>query len=177
MPLFNSPPPLWGYRTNYWYHPPGISGTALLSSNQLTYAPMLIAVSHTFVGIGIEFTVAGTTNSVTRLGIYADSGGLPGKLILDAGTLPSSCVAAVQTIPITQNLPPGVVWVASAGQGTPGTQPTTRRLALENPILGVSTVLSQFGSGYFETAVSTALPATATPGIETGSAPAVMLQA
>lgn len=180
MPLYNPAPPIWGYQTQYWYHPQGATGaTQTIVQANATYAPIIVPVPRIIDQIGLEFTVAGTTNSVTRLGIYNDLNGLPGSLILDAGTVPSSCTAAVQTISISQALGPGVYWVACVGQGSPGTQPTVRRLGSDNAVVGLSTpsVGTGFVNGYNQTGVTSNLPSSASITSASGGASLVMLRA
>ncbi len=178
MPLYNPAPPTWGLQSTRWYHAQGAAGlTVLQTKDVLTYAPMLIPVPAVFDRIGLEVTVAAASSSYTRLGIYADVNGFPGPLILDAGTIPTSCAAGTSTIAITQALGPGTVWVAGVSQVQAGTQPTERTYHSENILVGMSTVLDQWDSGWQQTNVTGALPASATPATAIGNAAAVMLRA
>ncbi len=179
MPLFNPSPPLWSYKSGYWYHAQGAAGaTQLLVQANVSYSPIIVQQPTVFDQIGLEITTAGTTNSVTRLGIYGDVGGAPGPLILDAGTIPTSCVAQTQTIPISQALGPGVVWVASVGQGTPGTQPTVRRLGTDNSVVGMSSPATGTGfvGGWNQSGVSAGFPANAAVTSVSGGPILVMLR-
>ncbi len=190
MPVWGPPPPpTWGYRSGYWYRAPGANNlTNLVNANELRFAPIAIATTHTFTAIGLEVATSASTGSATRLGIYYDNNGAPGNLLLDAGTIPSSCVAGTGTIAINQSLSPGMYWLASVSQlqststaASVVTQPTVRRLNLDDSIVGMSTPLSQTVTGYIQVGTTGALPNPAVPA--TGSAgdqaniPAVMIQA
>ncbi len=183
MPLFNPSPPLWSYKSQYWYHPQGSAGaTQLIVAGTITFAPLVVPQPMMFDQIGLEVTTAASTNSVTRLGIYGDVSGTPGPLILDAGTIPSSCVAGTSVIPITQGLGPGVFWLAAVGQTQSTstinvvTQPTVRRISTDNSIVGMSSPAVQFAGGWNQTGTTGALPANATVTSISGGPSLVMLR-
>lgn len=89
------------------YFTSGIGATAgaaaETTSDQLYGIPFFVAKTETFdrIAINITFASAGKTS---RLGIYADTGLVaPGRLILDAGTVPHDATG-VQEIVISQTL-------------------------------------------------------------------------
>lgn len=89
--------------------------------NTCYWSPIFIPTTTTFNGIGVStstFTSA-TGTFTARLGIYADSTGVPGALILDAGntaTINASTTSYV--VSISQVLTPGWYWLAVAPQAT-----------------------------------------------------------
>lgn len=80
------------------------------------YVPMPIPRSLTVDRIGVEVTSSATGSPVVRLGIYEDNNGVPGDLILDAGTVDAS-TPAFREITISQALTAGMVWLFCAQQG------------------------------------------------------------
>lgn len=82
--------------------------------------------------LALEVTIIGTAGaSKYRMGIYAsDANGLPGALILDAGTVDTD-VVGVRTLAIGgggQVLDPGIYWLAISPQGAPAAAATVRQL-------------------------------------------------
>lgn len=77
-----------------------------------TFVPNPAGVTAT--SIGIEVTTAGTAGHTVRLGIYLDEDGMPGDLLLDAGTVAvdPGAVPAFQSITISQFLAQGWYWMA-----------------------------------------------------------------
>lgn len=77
----------FGYGTGKYYAPT-IANTSVLSTgttaNRVWYAPFWCQEAHTFTGIGIYQSGSGVTGNA-RFGVFANSGGLPGALVIDAG--------------------------------------------------------------------------------------------
>lgn len=65
----------------------------------------------TLSGVAIKSTQSGGDGSVCRLGVYADSGGLPGALVLDLGTYDTTTVGNVEILCDLQ-LAAGAWWFA-----------------------------------------------------------------
>jgi len=86
--------------------------------------PVAIVQPITITRIGAEINAAGQAGSLLRLGIYNDSNGIPGSLLLDAGTIAGDSAMSVQEITISQALSPGVYWFAAVVQAAASTQPT-----------------------------------------------------
>ena len=125
-------------RSTSWYAPQTAVTTAIMIQGDANYVPVYFDGETTLSAIGLEVTTVGTAGSVVRLGVYQDDGkGVPGSLLLDAGTIDGTTTntGAPQTIS-TPGLVvgPGVVWFAAAGQGSPATQPVVRMTT------GVSTI-------------------------------------
>lgn len=98
----------------------GISVSGIPNS-QLRASPIDIQADLTADRIGIEVTTAHAT-TVTRVGIYADDPdtGLPGALVLDAGTLDVTTTGFKEAT-ISQLLSAGRWWLAAVNQGSSGT--------------------------------------------------------
>lgn len=105
---------LW-YRGNYG--PVGANLSTVL--NRLYAAPFRLNATTTFDRIGIDVATAAGAGGVARLGIYASdaTGGLPGTLILDAGTVAIDSTGG-KTITISQQLTAGMYWLAIINQTT-----------------------------------------------------------
>ena len=93
-----------------WYPKVVTDGAWTMNNGQLTALPFIVNEAHTFVAIGINIGTAGTASSA-RLGVYADNGGTPGALLLDAGTVATTATGAA-TIAISLALTPGTYWLA-----------------------------------------------------------------
>jgi hypothetical protein len=90
------------------------SGTANVASTNVTYyTPIQFSQSVTLdrIAINTNFTGFSGTASV-RLGIFANTNGKPGALILDAGTVAPIATATSYAITISQALSAGIYWVA-----------------------------------------------------------------
>lgn len=93
------------------------SGTALVA-NTIYCMPFNINISTTFTLIGVQVSSSVAATNI-RLGIYDcyNTGGLPGSLILDAGTVDSSSNGE-KTIAISQILH-GKYWLCLISNGAP----------------------------------------------------------
>lgn len=134
--------------------------------------------------IGIEVTaIAGVTaGHTTRLGIRSDNGnGLPGAVVLDAGTVASDAVAQVE-MTISQVLTPGLYWLTGTPQGA-GTQPTYRCLTGTSTSIPVGAgnltqaTASTQHIAFTNTGVTGALPATYTVANTVAAGPVVVVRA
>mgnify|MGYP000553028085 CR=1 FL=1 len=149
--------------------------TTSQTSNRLYMYPFWVHTTTTFDRIAINHaaTSAGAS-SVCRLGIYNDSSGVPGTLLLDAGTVDLSTATAFKTITISQQLTPGLYWLAAVPQITSGTPTFT----CGTPSVGVPSSDTTFNGCKFENSVTSTLPSTATPGAANATNPiAVFMRA
>lgn len=104
------------YRSGFYYGPQTGRTVNGNGADNLTAVPFWVGESWTFDRIACAVTTA-AAGSTVRLGIYADNGqGLPGALVLDAGTVSGEAVAAVEAT-ISQSLAPGWYWLAAVNQG------------------------------------------------------------
>ena len=87
----------------------------IIPEARLIYVPMWLSDSANVDRIAIEVASSASENGVVRLGIYeSNERGLPGNLIVDAGTVNGSIVGVKQAI-INQSLT-GLVWLAVVAQ-------------------------------------------------------------
>jgi hypothetical protein len=91
------------------------------------YQPIMLAVGRTADRIGIEVTTAGTAaTSVHRIGVWADNNGLPGTLLLDAGTVATDSTG-IKEVTISLALASRTIyWLGVAQQGAPASLATLR---------------------------------------------------
>lgn len=151
------------YKTGAYYFPQAGRTTNANGASTMTAVPFWVGKTQAFDRIGCAVTTLDAAASI-RLGIYADTGeGLPGALVVDAGTVSGAAVAAVEAT-ISQTLAPGWYWLAAVNQGG---NPTTRCISIVAPLaIGASTVAeatqSQPVTGVNMTGVTGALPGTFT---------------
>jgi len=99
-------------------------GTAALVAQQARCTEVVLSATATADRIGIEVT-AGGAGSTIGLAIYnSDSTGMPGTLVLDAGTVDAS-TTGFKEIAISQILGAGTYWLAALY--VTGTAPTVRQ--------------------------------------------------
>lgn len=125
-----------GGRSGIWYPislPYDPDGSAIiLPAGEEIAAPFISLVSGTLDRIGFGLNTPGSSGSVTRLGIRADTGnGFPSStVILDAGTFDTSSGSGSATINISQAVSAGTVyWLTICAQGAPVTEPIVGVLA------------------------------------------------
>lgn len=93
-----------------------VSADVVLAANTLVAAPLVVPNSCIFNSIGI-LSVAGAPGNSIRVGIYADNNGVPGALLLDAGSLAATAADTFVQAAITFTAAPGVYWLAAALHG------------------------------------------------------------
>lgn len=71
--------------------------------------PVILPNARTAVQIATRVATAGGAGSFARLGLYEDNDGIPGTLIVDAGTV-TTASTGTKTITISEALPAGPVW-------------------------------------------------------------------
>jgi hypothetical protein len=99
---------------NYYSYPPSTTvTTGTILPDTVWYIPFFVPTTKSFNRIGTEVTTAsGSGGSVARLGIYAESGGVPtGAPILDAGTVATDSTGEKE-ITISQSLEAGWYFLA-----------------------------------------------------------------
>ena len=158
-------PPINRATSNVYCSFPVSSGSqtgSAFSNGQLPFTPFMLAVGRTADRIGIEVTVAGTASvSVHRLGIWADSGGAPGTLLVDAGTVATDSTG-LKEVTISQALAANTLyWLGVAQQGAPATTATIRVCVTYGPHMTDANP-SAVPSGHLSTGVTGALGSTPT---------------
>ena len=82
-----------------------------MSQNVTYYTPIFISTSTTYDRLSCR-TGTFSTASTVRLGIYNDTNGAPGTLLLDAGTVSATSATTDFLITINQTLAAGFYWLA-----------------------------------------------------------------
>ncbi len=143
--------------SGYYYSSLGAAGSAAVVQNTLTLSPFVVPTSTAFDRIGVN-VATGAGSTTVRLGVYADSNGIPGALVFDAGTIDSSGTG-IKTLTISQTLAAGRYWLAAVAQGGSPTLNTLTGVGLPT---GDPNLSSNAGSGhciaYTMTGVTGALP-------------------
>lgn len=107
-------PQISRYRAGNWYTTTSaVQGTASPGAGQLFFIPLIIYQPWLFQNIGVSTSGNNPTAPTNiRLGIVADAGGIPGKLVFDAGTATITTSGSGNTLPLTgiQTLMPGLYW-------------------------------------------------------------------
>jgi hypothetical protein len=161
------------FRSGFYY--PAQGGTTVINgslANGTEFAePFFVPVTTTFTAIDTYVITGGTSGSVIRFGIYADSGGRPGNLVLDCGSQPATSSSSPVEATILQTLTPGLYWLSITGQGGPVSQPVVEVFALNVVPIGYSANTQLVGPAgtYFRTGITGSLSnwsgATTTGGI------------
>lgn len=132
--------------------------------NRCLYVPLWATPGHAYTNFGCRVGAA-SSSGVLRVGIYAPtSGGLPGTLITDGGTVASTSTGA-RWVSISYTAKTPVLWVAIC----PQTDVTSLTLYASNNNSGWSPMFLGTPSNgeavgcYYEDSVSAGLPSTATP--------------
>jgi hypothetical protein len=170
------------YISGRYYIEPGPASTALaLTQSRLRVSPRHIPESATWDRIGSHVTV-GAASSVLRWGIYADSNGYPGALLLDTGAAPGtvdSSVTGLREATISHTLAAGRYWIGAVAQGGAPTVHSIPAQMARGAGLSSSEIVNNGGSavGYFLDAITGALPNpfTAAAGVG-GNAPACWMR-
>ena len=152
--------PTRAYRSGFYYAPSFANGAnAAILQDTLSAIPYYVAYATTFNQIGVIGGVAVGSNA--RMGIYADSSGVPGPLVLDAGSV-SAAAGGLITIAISKLLTPGWYWLACVSQGAAGNLQQGQAFAGVNvSVLGLpvaNPISTGAIMGYTRAGVSGALP-------------------
>ena len=131
------------------------SGTASTLAGRM-YFQRLWFPGQTIDRMAIEVTTGDAGNA--RLGLYLDNGsGIPGALLLDAGTVDTTSIALVEASFTAINLPATMVWTAALFEAAPecrcGTATNTGRNGVSSLSAGIR--------GWIATQSYGALPSTA----------------
>lgn len=141
------------------------------TQNMLSAVPVVVPNACVANSLGVMVGTPAAAN-VFRLGIYADNVGVPGALILDAGTV-SAATSGFKQLAIAQALAPGVYWLAGVLQGGTGASAlvilkSALNLPSPNPPIATSSNIVGFDD---TVARAAALPATFGPGLTLDTLP------
>ena len=128
------------------------------------YTPIYVPNSVTVDRIGGIVSAFGVTGNA-RFGIYTDSTGKPGSLVVDGGTV-SATSATSFTVTVSQALTPGWYWIAfvqhTGSSSWVSTVAGGGAGSLHSlPLTSATDITTR--SGYTQSSVTGALPSTATP--------------
>lgn len=152
-----------GFKTGgaYYFMPPGAGtvGTLTTTLALLQATPVYLPAGITIDRIGIRVTGGSGLGTLLRLGIYANTDGLPGALILDAGTVAANSVAHKE-ITVSQAISTaGWYWLVGVAQTAGGA------IVSSIPGIGFPSMWNTFSSplqttfaGYSLAGVTGALP-------------------
>lgn len=126
-----------------------------VTSNRLYALPIFVPQDSTYTGIGISVTTIG--GSSARLGIYENLGGVPGDLLLDAGTVPTTTTGAKE-ISISEDLTSGWYWLTMVFNGAATISATDTNINVL-PILGGANGGGSITAHYYTAHTFGALPA------------------
>jgi hypothetical protein len=87
----------------------------IIPEGRLFFVPMFMSDSAACDRIAVEVASSASANGLIRLGVYeSNSKGLPGNLLIDAGTVNGNIVGVKQTV--ISNTFEGLVWIAVVAQ-------------------------------------------------------------
>jgi len=146
-----------GYYYANSYAPVGVAGGST-AIGTMAATPFMVAQQMTLAALVINVTTLGV-GATPRLGVYASlPNGLPGNLLVDAGTVDASTIGAKEAA-ISLALSVGRYWMAYALQGSVGCSlwmNNVRDPAIGYPNAGLNAIRQ---CGWTQTGVSGALPA------------------
>jgi hypothetical protein len=106
-----------------------------VSSGVIYYVPILVSETTTYTAIGIYVLAASAGTADLR--IFSWSNGVPGSLVLSAGTVDTSTTFEKE-ITISKQLTPGYYFLAVRCTGTPGLRGLDTAQAVVAPTPGIS---------------------------------------
>lgn len=138
--------------------------TAIMAQGVCSSRKLPVINGGTLDRLSIDVTVASEAGGLLRFGIYSDNGnGLPGALLLDAGTTAADATGE-RSVTISQPVTPGLYHVCVVAQSCPTTGPTVRTDTTGDPTLSDATFgnVSNPGSrnGFQKSSVTGALSGT-----------------
>ena len=87
-----------------------------MTAQRTIYVPFYLGGTFTFDRIGVRTHSSFSGTASVRLGIYANSGGAPSSVELDAGTVSATAASTFYTITISETLDAGWYWLAANTQ-------------------------------------------------------------
>lgn len=169
------------FSSRVWYPMSGggVNNSTGQGNNVLKAYPFEFRQNVVIDALAAAWTTAGQAGSTLRLGVYSDLAGLPGELLLDAGTKSTAGDTVIQdwaglSLAIRANTR---VWFAAVIQGAPSTQPNVYQVTTSPPVvlpLTADATLPSVGLGprvslVHADTVAGELPATFNPTTNSGS--------
>jgi len=107
------------YQSGFYYRTLLNTISIVTPTHETTYyTPIFINGSNNYDRIALRTTSGFSGTATVRLGIYADTSGIPSTLVLDAGTVNAFTANATYQITINQTLSTGFYWLAFCQQST-----------------------------------------------------------
>jgi len=127
------------FSSRVWYPMSGggVNNSTGQGNNVLKAYPFEFRQNVVIDALAAAWTTAGQAGSTLRLGVYSDLAGLPGELLLDAGTKSTAGDTVIQdwaglSLAIRANTR---VWFAAVIQGAPSTQPNVYQVTASPPVV------------------------------------------
>jgi hypothetical protein len=162
------PPSPTSFDNDRWVGVPTTAVAAgLIQENNTLNGSLVYLPAGTITDIGINVTVAGSSGSVIRLGVYSASR-QAGTLVWDAGTVDGTSATAQSIGSGTTVIAAGWYALVAVSQGSPATRPTVTRNTGNAPFTAATqtalapAVAFPSGTGVYVFAVTGALPSTLT---------------
>lgn len=169
-------PPLAAGRLHTTSIAVGAVNVLTVTASVLYASPICVPIPTALSGIGIEVTTFATGN--VRVGIYRDSAGAPGALVVDSGAISTGTSNGFKSAVISNTLAPGWYWLAGVFSATPGVRAIVNTSAAH--LLGFSSGTdTTIHAGISVAFTYAALPDPFTGGsaLLAGNAPRFMVQA
>jgi hypothetical protein len=148
--------------SGYYYRPAGSNSSVSPAEDRVGFLPLFVPTTTTFDRMAIRTGGTFSGSGVVRLGIYSDSNGVPGSLVLDAGTVATSAASTTYEITISQTVAPGLYWLAFCSQTNAATNNYVSFLGGYNQFAtGTAGNGTSAQAGWYEDAITGALPSTA----------------
>ncbi len=109
----------------------------VVTANRTYYVPIYVEEATTYIRIGIDVTTGDGAGGVADLRIFEWSSGVPGDLILSAGTVNTNA-AALKEIVIAEALALGYYFLAVRFDQAPTCRGPASGSALKHPVSGLS---------------------------------------
>lgn len=105
-------------KSGNWVRQPGALNGMQMDALKCYWTPFVVERAVTFDGVGVYNNVSGGSGTLFRFAIYRDTDGVPGALLLDAGTT-SAHSTGQRSVVIDFDAAPGKLWLAAVSDGTP----------------------------------------------------------
>jgi hypothetical protein len=127
--------------------PPSAAATGAAGRvNFAHFTPFIVCKRMSFDRIGINVTTA-QAGSQARLGVYSDSEGRPGTVLLDAGNVATTATGIIEVTGLSLTLNPGLYW-GCVQLETPGSAQNVAATSGLGHILGAATAAGVQRAGY-----------------------------
>lgn len=106
-------------KSGNWVRQPGALNGMQLTALRCYWTPLDLERQVAIDGIGTYNNISGGVGKLFRFMVYADTDGVPGALLLDAGTTSAHSTGERSIVVSDYKLSPGRVWLAVVSDGDP----------------------------------------------------------